>query len=61
MDPYARVRIAHAIYETHANSSGGKTPRWNKRVQWYYHQNISLIVTYSNQKKIEILVFCLLV
>jgi len=33
MDPYARVRIAHAIYETHANSSGGKTPRWNKRVQ----------------------------
>ena len=35
MDPYARLRIGHTIYETHANASGGKTPRWNKRVQWF--------------------------
>lgn len=35
MDPYARVRVAHAVFETHANSSGGKTPRWNKKIQWY--------------------------
>jgi len=33
MDPYARVRVAHAVFETHANSSGGKTPRWNKKIQ----------------------------
>lgn len=35
MDPYARVRIGHTIYETHACPSGGKTPRWNKQIQWY--------------------------
>ena len=36
MDPYVRLRIGHTIYETHACPSGGRTPRWNKRVQWYF-------------------------
>lgn len=34
MDPYVRLRIGHTIYETHACMSGGRTPRWNKRIQW---------------------------
>lgn len=35
MDPYVRLRIGHTIYETHACMSGGRTPRWNKRIQCY--------------------------
>lgn len=35
MDPYVRVRIGHTIYETPACPSGGRTPRWNKRIQRY--------------------------
>lgn len=35
MDPYVRLRIGHCIYETHADPSAGKTPRWNKKIQCY--------------------------
>ncbi|KAI2808390.1 hypothetical protein BLOT_006332 [Blomia tropicalis] len=36
MNPYMRLRVGHSIYETPTSYKGGKNPKWNHHIKWYY-------------------------
>ncbi|PAV58253.1 hypothetical protein WR25_11909 isoform B [Diploscapter pachys] len=35
MDPYIRIRVGHAGFETQTNLSGGRNPVWNRTIHAY--------------------------
>ncbi|KAJ1371849.1 hypothetical protein KIN20_033879 [Parelaphostrongylus tenuis] len=43
MDPYCRLRVGHAIFETQTKLSGGKSPVWNRTVHAYLPNGVESI------------------
>lgn len=43
MDPYARVRVGHFVYETQTDPNGGKTPHWNRVIHTQLPTGVSTI------------------
>ncbi|KJH42306.1 C2 domain protein [Dictyocaulus viviparus] len=43
MDPYCRLRVGHAVFETQTKLSGGKSPVWNRTVHAYLPNGVESI------------------
>lgn len=43
MDPYCRIRVGNAVFETPTNISGGKAPKWNRIVNAYLPHGVESI------------------
>ncbi|KAI6178321.1 CUE domain-containing protein [Aphelenchoides besseyi] len=43
MDPYLRMRIGSAVFETHTSVNGGKTPTWNRIINAYLPNGVESV------------------